>query len=83
MFAGFTSTMLKLWSLTSRFQRLIRKSSADMKVSASLNNKREKKKSLQNRNKMLRKELEISNLKASKVVRNLNKRTYITEITRK
>ena len=36
MLAGFMSTMLKLWSVTSMFQRLIRRSSAEMKVSWSL-----------------------------------------------
>lgn len=41
MFAGFTSTILKLWLLISKFQRFIRKSSADIKVSPSLENMKE------------------------------------------
>lgn len=36
MFAGLMSTMLKLWSVTSRFHRLMRRSSADRKVCWSL-----------------------------------------------
>lgn len=36
MLTGLMSTMLKLWSLTSRFQRFILKSSAEMYVSQSL-----------------------------------------------
>jgi hypothetical protein len=32
---GLMSTMLKLWSLTPRFQRFTRRSSAEMKVSSS------------------------------------------------
>lgn len=36
MFGGLTSTMLKLWLLISKFQRFIRKSSAEINVSPSL-----------------------------------------------
>lgn len=36
IFAGLTSTILKLWLLISRFQRFIRKSSAEINVSPSL-----------------------------------------------
>ena len=36
MFAGLMSRMLKLWLLTPRFQTLMRRSSADRKVSPSL-----------------------------------------------
>jgi hypothetical protein len=39
MFGGFTSTMLKLWLLISKFQRFIRKSSAEINVSPSLQEK--------------------------------------------
>jgi hypothetical protein len=39
MLTGFMSTMLKLWSLTSRFHKFILKSSADMYVSQSLHRK--------------------------------------------
>lgn len=36
MFAGLMSTMLKLWSWMFKFQRFIRRSSLEMKVSPSL-----------------------------------------------
>ena len=36
MFVGLTSTILKLWLLISKFQRFTRRSSAEMKVSPSL-----------------------------------------------
>ena len=39
IFAGLTSTILKLWLLISKFQRFIRKSSADINVSPSLRQK--------------------------------------------
>lgn len=42
MLTGFTSTILKLWLLISKFQRFIRRSSADIKVSPSLQNKNER-----------------------------------------
>jgi hypothetical protein len=42
MFVGFTSTMLKLWLFISRFHRFIRRSSADMNVSPSLELKEER-----------------------------------------
>jgi hypothetical protein len=42
MFVGFTSTMLKLWLFISRFHKFIRRSSADMNVSPSLELKDER-----------------------------------------